>query len=209
MLLKLRLTNIKQDFACAYIKHWKISIDDLQLKTMPGENDDDFTFKITNQSINDTMRVSFNLFRASGQTLSQYFGRTILVAKKHNQRQKLFRLIAPSTAVRPIILFQYRNCVGIPINDDEIQSLNLTSPIQMSIQDILACYDIRKKFNMKHLSLYEEHFQIKLHFFKLTTRSNPNSGGSEIMAYKCPSIPGKARTKWSPRFSINIGKPYL
>ena len=202
MLLKLRLTDVKHDFAITYIKQRRITIENLQLQTMAGHHDDDFTFKIRNQDIHNLMRVAFNQFRASGQTLSQFFRRTILIAKRHNNRQQHFKIIAPQTADRPLILFQCKNSYYL---ESEMDNVHLSSPIQMTIQDILGCYDIRKKFSLKYLEKYEEYFQIKIDFYKLSTKSNPNSHGSETIGYKCSSLPGKLKTKWNPRFSINIG----
>ena len=48
MLIKLKLQTVQDEFASAYIKHRRITIDDLKLKTLRGKFEDDYDVDVNN-----------------------------------------------------------------------------------------------------------------------------------------------------------------
>ena len=204
MYLIVKYKKIPHEFVVVYIKHWRLTVDELQLKYKYERNNEEY-FVITNEEIGNCLRISYDIYKNTEQTIGEYFGRTIIKAHKHRIDKEIYKITHQGVAIKPLLLHQKRNQYYFETNPEAVFS---QKPMEMSIQDMLLMYDIVEPFCMEKIDDFEEDFQIVFNFLRIKEWNLHNRGG-QVVSYRCATLPGKSSPQWKPRFTINIGEHLL
>ena len=200
----IKCPKVSSEFTCTYVKHWELSIDDLQLRTKNCRGGKNRVFEITNQQVIEPLQISFKLFKSSNQSLSEYFGRSVLKATKYLQKsdeEETFKLEATAEVTNPLIVFKIRTSYYL---ESPLGKITSKEPIKMSIQDMLSLYGIKREFDLGDIANYEENEKIHFCFYRLKN-AKYNGRTATTYGYRCSSVPGELGSIWKPRHKINIG----